>query len=135
MKKIFTTLFFISLFIPCLGNAASITCNPAAGPLQEECLTSSSATSNASVKLPNPLGEGKDDPRVILGNVLKVILGMVGSLALVIFIYGGLTWMTSAGNSERVKSGRDTLVWATLGLLVIFASYTLVAYIFQIFIE
>lgn len=86
-------------------------------------------TNNPPVTLDNPIGE--DDPRVILGNILRLVLGLVGSVALVVFVFGGLTWMTSAGNTDRVTQGRDTLVWAAIGLIVIFASYTVVAFILQ----
>jgi len=77
----------------------------------------------------NPLGQ--DDPRIIIGNIIRVVLGIVGSLALIIFIYGGLMWMTSSGNAERIKKGRDTLVWAAIGLMVIFGSYTVVNFVIQ----
>ncbi|MCK4539930.1 hypothetical protein KAU09_02120 [Candidatus Parcubacteria bacterium] len=39
------------------------------------------------------------------------------------FIYGGFTWMLAAGSSEKVQKGKDILIWATLGLVVIFSAY------------
>ena len=77
--------------------------------------------------LSNPLGI--NDPRIIIGNVVNAVLGLVGSLALAVFIYGGLNWVTSAGNEEKVKKGRDMIIWASFGLAVIFASYTLVGFV------
>ena len=82
-----------------------------------------------STSLPNPLGAGLNDPRVIIGNVIKAILGIVGSLALVMFIYGGFLWVTSAGNEEKIKQGKSILLWATLGLFIIFFSYILVTFV------
>lgn len=90
---------------------------------------SAGGSSGGSTMLDNPLGQS--DPRVIIGNIIRVVLGIVGSLALIIFIYGGLMWMTSSGNTERIKKGRDTLVWATIGLMVIFGSYTVVNFVIQ----
>ncbi|PIT93804.1 hypothetical protein COU00_02430 [Candidatus Falkowbacteria bacterium CG10_big_fil_rev_8_21_14_0_10_43_11] len=83
------------------------------------------------VSLTNPLTNntsGVDIPTLI-GRVINGVLGVVGSLALLMFIYGGLLWMTSAGSDEKVKKGKDILVWATLGLIVIFTSYALVHFI------
>jgi hypothetical protein len=77
-----------------------------------------------TVTLYNPLGE--DDVRVIIGRVIKGILGIIGSLAFLMFIYGGLMWMTSAGNADRVKKGQTILIWTVLGLGVIFSSYAAV---------
>lgn len=79
----------------------------------------------------NPLGNDPEDadPRVIIGKVIRALLGIVGSLALAVFIYGGFTWVISAGSEEKVKKGKDMIIWATFGLFVIFASYALVTFV------
>lgn len=82
------------------------------------------------VSLDDPLKLPAKDPiPTLIGKVIKGALGVVGSLALVMFIYGGLVWMTAAGNEQRVKMGKDILIWATIGLIVIFTSYALVHFI------
>lgn len=80
------------------------------------------------VTLNNPLAEGDDDVSVntIIGRVINAILGVIGSLALLMFVYGGITWMTSSGSPEKVKKGRDIIIWSVIGLAVIFFSYALV---------
>ena len=82
----------------------------------------------AAEGLPNPLGDIKD-PRQIIGNVIKAVLGIVGSLALAVFIYGGFMWVTSAGNEEKIKKGKEMIMWAAFGLAVIFLSYALVTFV------
>lgn len=77
----------------------------------------------------NPLGE--TDIRVIIGRVIKYALGIVGSLALLMFIYGGGLWLLSGGSSEKIEKGQKTILWATLGLGVIFASYALVNFVIK----
>lgn len=67
-----------------------------------------------------------DQPTVLIGQIIRGLLGIIGSLALAVFIYGGFVWMTSAGNSQRVEQGRNTLIWAAIGLTVIFTAYVLV---------
>lgn len=83
-----------------------------------------------AVALYNPLGTTKTLPALV-SNVLSGILGVVGAIALVMMVIGGITWMTSAGNADRVRRGRDTLLWAILGLVVIFLSYAIVRFVFQ----
>jgi uncharacterized membrane protein YjfL (UPF0719 family) len=56
-------------------------------------------------------------------------MGLVGSIALLMFIYGGFTWMTSGGSAEKVKKGREILMWSAIGLVIIFASYGLVRFL------
>lgn len=84
-------------------------------------------SSSTTVTLYNPLGTTSEDSdiRVILGRVIRGLLSVIGSLALLMFVYGGVLWMTSAGNSERVKKGKDIIVWAVLGLGVIFSAYAI----------
>jgi len=79
--------------------------------------------------LQNPLGNNLDDPRQVIGNVIRALLGVVGSLALGVFILGGFTWVTSAGNEEKVKKGKDMVMWAAFGLAMIFMSYALVTFV------
>ncbi len=79
--------------------------------------------------LENPLGEGKTDPRIIIGLAIKGAMSILGSLALATFIYGGFVWMLSAGNPEKVTKGRNILVWAFIGLVVIFSSYAIINFI------
>jgi len=85
----------------------------------------------AAEELPNPLGEGVVDPAVILGNIINAALGIVGSLALAVFVYGGFMWVTSAGNDEKIKKGKDMIMWASLGLALIFASYAIVTFVIR----
>lgn len=84
-----------------------------------------------SVSLTNPLGTPGPDIPTLIGQVINAALGVVGSIALVMFIYGGFTWMTAAGNAEQVTKGKNIIVWAAIGLVVIFASYALVRFVIQ----
>ncbi|MFH1233295.1 MAG: pilin [Patescibacteria group bacterium] len=84
-----------------------------------------SSADPSSVTLNNPLGE--TNIPTLLGTIIKAVLGIVGSLALVMFIYGGILWMLSAGKQEQVTKGKETLLWATIGIIVIFSAYALVS--------
>ena len=82
-----------------------------------------------TVTLTNPLGT-EVTPQIFIGRIIKAVLGIVGSLALLMFIYGGFNWMTAAGSPEKVEKGKQILLWATIGLIVIFTSYALVKFVF-----
>ncbi|MCK5212081.1 hypothetical protein KAJ89_05250 [Candidatus Parcubacteria bacterium] len=45
------------------------------------------------------------------------------------FIYGGFTWMTAAGNKEAVTKGKDIIIWSVAGLAVIFLAYAVVNFV------
>ena len=82
----------------------------------------------ASTLLKNPLGDIKDVP-TIAGTVIKTLLGISGSFALLFFIYGGFLWLTAAGKTDRIDTGRKTLFWATIGLFFVFSSYIIANFI------
>jgi hypothetical protein len=90
-----------------------------------------SSNPGAVVQLPNPLTgtNSSDTIPVFLGKIISAAMGILGSLALVMFIYGGITWMLSAGNPEKVKSGQQIIIWSVLGIAIIFTSYALVRFV------
>ena len=63
-------------------------------------------------------------------NYYDIVLGLVGSLALLFFIYGGIVFLISGGNSEKVEQGKKILIGAAIGLVIVFASYTLIQFVF-----
>lgn len=120
--KLFLLLFLLGIyFLPTLLAAAE----PAAGEKNP------GNPASAPVKLNNPLTGTASSVEIpaLLGKIINYIMGIVGSLALVMFIYGGLTWMISGGNTEQVTKGKQIIIWATLGIAVIFTAYALVRFV------
>lgn len=83
----------------------------------------------AQVTLINPLGE--NDVRVIIGTVIEGALSVSGTLALLMFVYGGILWLTDMGKGDQIKKGKDILIWATLGIILIAGAYVLTDAIFN----
>ncbi len=81
-----------------------------------------------AAELSNPLTTG--DPRVFIGQLIKGILGLSGSIALLMFVYGGVVYLTAQGENERIQRAKSTLTWATVGLVIIFGSYAFLNYLF-----
>lgn len=123
MKKLLSLLMFLVLFMPLLVMAVD-------PPVSDNTGGKTGANDN-TVKLDNPLGDDIKSPQVLVGQIINSLFGIIGSLALVMFIYGGFLWMTSAGSSEQVKKGKDIFIWAVVGLVVIFSAYSLVRFVIQ----
>jgi len=62
--------------------------------------------------------------------ISELILGIVGSLALLAFVAGGLMWMLSAGNPEWVTRGKQTILGAVIGLVIVFTSYMIIQLVY-----
>jgi len=80
--------------------------------------------SSETVKLDNPLGE-RNDMRQILGQIIDYSMGIMGAITLLVFVFGGGMWLTSMGNAEKVKTGTQAMIWAAIGLFIIFGSYAI----------
>ncbi|MFH1173147.1 MAG: pilin [bacterium] len=63
-----------------------------------------------------------------LNSVAKVILGLTGSLALLMFVYGGFTWVISSGNREMIQKGKNILVAAVIGIIIVFVAYSAIEF-------
>jgi len=64
-------------------------------------------------------------------NVAGWILGVTGSLTLIAFVYGGVLFLISAGSSERVNKAKQVIVGAVVGLVIVFASYMIIGFVFK----
>jgi|GEM_PF-1336429 len=63
---------------------------------------------------------------LLASNVMKLIWGIAGSLALLMFIWGGFQWLTAAGEEARVKAGWDTFINATIGIAIVLGSWVII---------
>jgi hypothetical protein len=110
-------------------------------PATVELVPSGGQTSNAGfvadVQLINPItgapatGSGIDLIAGVAKNLINTLLGLVGIFAMIGFIWGGVTWMTSYGDTAKIDRGKKMMIWALVGLMVIFSSYAIANYIFQ----
>jgi len=65
-------------------------------------------------------------------NVAQWILGIVGSLALLFFIYGGIMMIISSGKSEMVQKAKTILTNAVIGLIIVFGSWMIINFTVQV---
>jgi len=69
-----------------------------------------------------------DDFVKLLVNATTLVLSLVGSIALIMFIFGGITMMVSGGNKEQIDKGRKAIVAAAIGLIIVFSSYMIMQF-------
>ena len=62
-------------------------------------------------------------------NITILILGISGSVILLMFVYGGFLWITSRGDAKRIEKGKDTLAHAVIGFAIIILSYSMINFL------
>lgn len=62
-------------------------------------------------------------------NAGQWILGVSGSFALLMFIIGGLMWIFSGGNEQRVTRGKQIITGTVIGIALVLGSWLLVNFV------
>jgi len=67
----------------------------------------------------------------LIGSYIKLFynyaIGIVGILAAVVLMWGGVVWLTSGGSAERVKSAKEWIGAALSGLVLVLTSYLILS--------
>ena len=71
----------------------------------------------------------KDSAPDIIKNVINLILIVLGMVAVIMIIIGGIRYTTSNGDSSNVKAAKDTILYAVVGLVVAIMSYAIVNFV------
>ncbi|MFA5937370.1 MAG: hypothetical protein WC822_05870 [Candidatus Paceibacterota bacterium] len=66
----------------------------------------------------------------LAGNVIGTALSMIGVLFFILMVYGGFLWMTAKGNEEQTKKAFNTITAATIGIVIVLASYAVTNFVF-----
>jgi len=74
-------------------------------------------------------GLGATDPRVIAANIIRIILGFLGILAVILIIFAGWLYMTAGGEAEKVEKAKKILIGAVIGLVICLASFAIASFI------
>lgn len=75
------------------------------------------------------------DIRVVIANIIRVFLGLLGVIALILVLYGGFVWMTAAGNEEKIATAKKLLMNAAIGLAIILSAYSITVFIMSRFLD
>jgi len=61
----------------------------------------------------------------------QILLGLTGVAALAMFVYGGMLMITAYGNEKRVADGKNTIIAAVIGIVIILTAWILVNTVYQ----
>lgn len=121
MKKISIILFALVLAaVPILAHlaGAQILSNPADIALRAR-------------EVQDAAGFGETSIGVVVAGIIRAALGLLAIIFVILTILSGFRWMTAGGNEENVKSARETLKTAIIGLIIVLAAYAITYFIFK----
>ena len=74
-------------------------------------------------------GLGERDPRSIAAQVINIILGFLGIIAVGLILYAGFKWMTAGGSEDKITEARKLLVAGVIGLVIILAAFAIANFV------
>lgn len=65
----------------------------------------------------------------IIGNIVKAVLGLFGVVATVIIVYGGVKWMTSEGDTNKIDSAKKLMIAGAIGMVLVVSGYAITTFL------
>lgn len=109
---------------------ASMVAASAITPVFAEVGTGQPAAGDLGLKtIATSAGLGQSNLYQTIGSIIKIILSLLGVVAIVLVIYGGFKWMTSGGNEKDVEAAKGILLSGAIGFVIILSAYALSSFV------
>ncbi|MFA6393486.1 MAG: hypothetical protein WCW25_01235 [Patescibacteria group bacterium] len=121
-KKLIQLMMAMMVIIPLLSVAVTV---------NAQALT----TNDLGLNDANDIGLGNEDPKSIIVNVIRVILGFLGLIAVIIILIGGFKWMTAQGNDDKITEARKLIQAGAIGLVIVLAAFGITQFLINTIFE
>lgn len=62
---------------------------------------------------------------VAVARIIQAVIGFLGIIFLALIVYAGFTWMTAAGNEEKISRAKKIMSAAIIGAAIVIAAYAI----------
>lgn len=69
----------------------------------------------------------------LIKQIINILLFLIGAIAVIMIIIGGIRYTTSGGDSSQAKGARDTILYAVIGLVIAIMAYAIVNFVISRF--
>lgn len=127
MKNFFLKTLAVLLAFSGLIGFSSLTIAPAFAEGEDKA-TSDVCKSSAAAEVKRAAGcfGNADSIRVIVQTILNSIIAVIGIVAVIFIVIGGVNYMTSQGDPGKLKKAKDTILYACIGLVVCALAFAIV---------
>ena len=91
-------------------------------------LAANTTTRNAGQYIDN---ETDTDLNESIINIINAVIGVLGLVCVVVMIIGGVNYMTSSGDTGKVKKAKDTILYGVIGLVVCVLAFAIVNFVIK----
>ncbi len=80
------------------------------------------------------INDGNDVPlEEQIRTIVNIMLFLLGAIAVLMIIIGGIRYATSNGDANNTKAAKDIILYAVVGLVVAILSYAIVGFVLDAF--
>ena len=83
--------------------------------------------------------QGDQTPTTIFGSggiftvIVNILLFIIGAIAVIMLIVGGIRYVISGGDQAQVTSAKNTIMYAIVGIIIAILAYAIVNFVLGIF--
>lgn len=105
---------------------APMSCQANGDPMKDAC---SKVGNSAACDALQENGDQVDKVNSIISNVTTKLLFFVGVACVIMIIYSGVQYITSAGDTSKTKKATQTMIYAIVGLVIAVMAYAIIWFV------
>lgn len=74
-------------------------------------------------------GLSSGDLKATVVKIVNYVLGLLALVAVIMILWGGFTWLTAAGNEEKVEKAKEIISAAVIGIVIILLAWAIVNFV------
>jgi hypothetical protein len=74
-------------------------------------------------------GLGTADPKIAIINLIRVLMGFLGIIAVAIILLGGFKWMTAQGDDKKIEAAKKLITAGLTGLVIVLAAFLIANFV------
>lgn len=127
-------LLAIPMLVLGLGFGGAVLVSAPAGAV--DCDTGSMSISGGA-----NCAHGEETPSELFGDqgifqtVTNILLFLIGAIAVIMLVIGGIRYTTSNGDSNQVTAAKNTIMYAIIGIIVAILAFAIVNFVISNLIE
>lgn len=69
----------------------------------------------------------------VAGAVVRVAMGVLGTVGVILVIWAGFIWMTAGGNDQSIQKSKNIIKAVVIGTIILGSAYALTTFVFRQF--
>lgn len=126
MKSLIKKIGRVLLLVPALALSLSFAVVP---------MASAACSNTLSISGGADCAQGNEQASTLFGDggifqtITNILLFLIGAIAVIMLIIGGVRYVISGGDQAQVTSAKNTILYAIVGIIVAFLAYAAVSFV------